>query len=234
MRQERSEQLARGLARTRERIARACVDAARDPAQVHLVVITKTFPASDVIALARLGVTDVGENRHQEAAPKFAEVVAAGITVVRHMVGQIQTNKAAALAEYADVIHAVDRPKLVRALDAGLVKHHRTARALIQVSLDDAPGRGGADPAAVCDLADEVASTTALTLAGVMAVAPLGADPDVAFGRLAEIAAQVRSSHPHAWWVSAGMSGDLEAAVRHGATHLRVGTAILGTRPPLL
>lgn len=230
----RRDELAANLADTQARIAAACGAAGRDPAEITLVVVTKTFPAADLVELAALGVRDVGENRHQEAAPKFAQALAGGAHLVRHMIGQLQTNKAAAVAAYADVLHAVDRLSLVRALAEGLDRHGRTASALVQVSLDNTPGRGGADPDDVCAVADAIAACPELMLRGVMAVAPLGADPDAAFARLARVAEQMRVDHPDATWVSAGMSGDLEAAVRHGATHLRVGTAILGSRSPLL
>lgn len=231
---ERERQLAGALTAVRQRIDRAALAAGRDPAELTLIVVTKTFPASDVIALARLGVADMGENRHQEAEPKFAEAFDTGARFVRHMIGQLQTNKAAAVARYADVVHSVDRSALVSALDKALRRLERSLSVLVQVDLDGATGRGGVHPDGLLDLADEIAANPRLTLRGVMAVAPLGADPDEAFATLRDLAEQLRRRHPQAGWISAGMSGDLEAAVRHGATHLRVGTAILGSRPSLL
>jgi pyridoxal phosphate enzyme (YggS family) len=229
----RGADLAAGLATTRERIVRACRTVGRDPAQITLIVVTKRFPAADVITLAELGVRDVGENRHQEAEPKFAEAIRAGASITRHMIGQVQTNKAAGVAGYADVVHAVDRLRLVEALDRGLERAQRDIGVFVQVSLDHRPGRGGAEPDAVPELTAAVANSARMTLLGLMAVAPIDADPDDAFGHLAELAAAVRREHPQAAWLSAGMSGDLEAAIRHGATHLRVGTAILGSRGAL-
>ena len=212
------------------RIERACSAAGRDPSEITLVVVTKTFPASDVALLAELGVTDVGENRHQEAAPKAAECV--GLPVRWHFVGQLQTNKAAAVAGYSAVVHSVDRVRLVDALSRGAAAVGRMVECFVQVSLDDAPGRGGARGQQILEIADRVAAAESLRLAGVMAVAPLGADPNDAFARLTDLAERVRTRHPTASLISAGMSGDLEAAISHGATHLRVGSAILGKRPP--
>jgi uncharacterized pyridoxal phosphate-containing UPF0001 family protein len=135
------------------------------------------------------------------------------------------------VARYADVVHSVDRVELVQPLAIAARAAGRSLTALVQVDLADepVPGRGGADPADVGDLAAAVAAA-GLLLGGVMAVAPLDTDPDPAFARLAEVAAAIRAAHPAATMVSAGMTGDLEAAVRHGATHVRVGTALLGRR----
>ncbi len=230
---DRRAELAAGLAAVRARIATACADAGRDPHDVTLVVVTKFFPVSDVRLLAELGVTHVGENRDQEASVKLADPLLHGLDLTRHFIGQLQTNKAAAVVAYADVVHTADRPRLVRALGTAAGRTGRRPTVLVQVSLDGAPGRGGAPADEVVALADAVADQPDLRLGGVMAVAPLGADPDEAFARLRVIADEVRAAHPSAGWVSAGMSGDLEAAIRHGATHLRVGSAILGMRPAL-
>jgi PLP dependent protein len=230
----RRDQIAAGLAAVTARIERACRRVGRDPAEVTVVVVTKTFPAADVRLLADLGVRDVGESRDQEAAPKAAACADLGVTW--HFVGKLQTNKAVSVARYADVIHSVDRIRLVDALDRAAWAAGRELRCLVQVSLADglrdSAERGGAAPADVPALADRIAAGHSLRLAGVMAVAPLRGDPDDAFGRLARVAETVQTRHSAATWVSAGMSGDLEAAVAHGATHLRVGTAILGARPP--
>ena len=224
----RTAQLQANLEAVEARIAAACQAAGRPRDDVTLVAVTKTWPASDVLILRDLGVTDVAENRDQEAAAK-----AMTIDDVRwHFVGAVQTNKAASVASYADVVHAVDRIRLVRALGSGAQRAGRVVRVLLQVSLDGDTGRGGALPADVPALADRAAAAAGLRLAGVMAVAPLGADPAAAFASLAEVAARLRADHPDATAVSAGMSGDLEPAVAIGATHVRVGTALLGRRPP--
>ncbi len=226
----RASELAEGLRAVRERIARACSGVDRDPGDVTLVVVTKTFPASDVRLLAELGVRDIGENRDQEAAVKAA--ACRDLDLTWHFVGQLQTNKARSVASYADVVHSLDRPRLVEALGAAAVKAGREVAALVQVGLDRSGDRAGAGPDDALGLADLVARTPGLRLAGLMAVAPLGADPGPAFEWLAVVARQVRAVHPGATWVSAGMSGDLEAAIANGATHVRVGSAILGSRPP--
>ncbi len=232
----RAAEIAASLAAVRARIGAACQAAGRDADEVTLVAITKTFPATDIRILSSLGVRDVGENRDQEAAPKAAEVADLRAQLTWHFVGQLQTNKAASVARYADVIHSVDRRRLVTALAAAARKTGRPLRCLVQVSLDDEPGRGGAPVDQVLPIADAVAGQTGLELGGVMAVAPLAAEsvpggPLAAFQRLAEIAALVRARHPGAVMISAGMSGDLEDAIAAGATHVRVGTALLGGRP---
>jgi len=230
---DRRDQLAANLATVRARIGDACTGAGRDADEVTLVVVTKFFPESDVRLLAQLGVTDVGENRHQEASAKAS--ACADLDLSWHFIGSIQSNKAAAIAAYADVVESVDRVKLVAALDRGAGERGRAVDCLIQVSLDppEAGARGGASADDVPAIAEAVAEAGALRLRGVMAVAPLGAPPLPAFERLAAVAARLRAAHPDAAVVSAGMSGDLEEAIRCGATHVRVGSAVLGPRPPI-
>ncbi|MFI0445196.1 YggS family pyridoxal phosphate-dependent enzyme [Actinomadura sp. 6N118] len=228
MTEARRDELAANLAEVRKRIEAACTAAGRDADEITLVAVTKTFPASDVRLLSELGVADVAENRDQDAAPKAA--ACEGLPLTWHFVGQLQTNKVRSVASYADVVHSVDRSKLVTALDRAAGRAGRRLRCLVQVSLDEREDRGGAAPDAVLTLADEIAAAECLELDGVMAVAPLGGDPAEAFARLARIAARVGESHPAARVISAGMSGDLEPAIACGATHVRVGTALLGGR----
>lgn len=211
---------------TRIRTAMAAAGRADEPG---LVVVTKFFPASDVDLLAELGVSAIGENRDQEASAKCAELAHRDRLAV-HFIGQLQSNKAASVAHYADVVQSVDRAKVLRALDRGAQQAGRRLEVTVQVSLDEAEGRGGVAPADARALADLVAGCEWLTLRGVMAVAPLGGEPRAAFARLREVADGIRADHPQATWISAGMSGDLEDAVAEGATHLRVGSAILGSR----
>ncbi len=232
-RDARRAELGENLQYLRRRIAAACLAASRAVDEVALVAITKTFPASDVVLLAELGVTDVGENRDQEAAGKVGEVAAmyAAAGGLRwHFVGALQTNKCASVVRYASLIHSVDRLRLVDALRRAA--QEKAVSCLVQVDLDETsrPGRGGARPEELRAIADAIAADSQLDLAGVMAVAPLGADPDAAFRKLAEFADAVRQRHPAARIISAGMSGDLEQAVANGATHLRVGSALLGAR----
>jgi len=227
----RQAQLALNLVRLDARIRGACARAGRDPAGITLIAVTKTHPASDLRLLAEMGVTDVGENRDQEAAAKAGEC--ADLPLTWHFLGQLQTNKVRSVASYAHVVHSVDRPRLVEALARAAERAEREVGCLVQVRLDDRSGRGGAPPAAVPDLAGAVAAADGLRLLGVMAVAPLDRPPAPAFERLAEVAANVRAHHPEATWISAGMTGDLEDAILWGATHVRVGTALLGGRTKL-
>ena len=226
---DRRAELATNLEAVRARIAGACEAAGRAPDQVTLIAVTKFFPASDVDLLAGLGITAIGENRDQEVSAKLEDVAARADLEV-HFIGQVQSKKAGSVVGYADVVQSVDRPKLVAALDRAAGTAGKVLDVLVQVNLDDAVGRGGVRPDGARELADLVAGSSHLRLRGVMAVAPLGVDPEPAFARLEEVARGIREDHPGADVVSAGMSGDLEAAIAHGATHLRVGSAILGTR----
>lgn len=228
--QDRRSELRESLAALRARIAAACRAAGRPAGDVLLVAVTKTFPVSDIALLSELGITDVGENKDQEAAAKAAQAAALGLRLRWHFVGQLQVNKAASVASYADVVQSVDRPRLVSALGRRAVAAGRELRCLVQVSLDGAAGRGGALPAEVPALADAIAAEPGLSLGGVMAVAPLGAPPRPAFARLRDVATLVASAHPDAVTISAGMTADLEDAIAEGATLVRVGTALLGGR----
>jgi pyridoxal phosphate enzyme (YggS family) len=226
----RREELAARLADVRRRIEKACEAAGRDAAGITLIAVTKTRPASDVRLLYELGVCDVGENRDAEAAPKAAQC--ADLDLTWHFIGQLQTNKCASVARYASVVHSVDRPRLIRALGQAVRRAERVMDCLIEVSLDGDPARGGALAGDVPALAEALAAEPGLVLSGVMAVAPLAMAPADAFARLLGSAAAVRAVRPAATVISAGMSGDLEAAVEAGATHLRIGTALLGDRGP--
>jgi pyridoxal phosphate enzyme (YggS family) len=227
----RRDEIEAGLARVRERIGTASADAGRAADDVRLVVVTKFFPASDVRILAELGVTDVGENRHQEAEAKATECADLGLTW--HFIGGLQSNKAAAVAAYSSVVESVYRRKLVGPLSRGAHQRSHPVDVLLQVSLDPAgrEGRSGAEPGELAELAAAVDEASMLTMRGLMAVAPLGEDPGSAFGRLADIRTEFLTHHPSASWLSAGMSADLEPAIRVGATHVRVGSAVLGSRP---
>ncbi|HET8640471.1 MAG TPA: alanine racemase [Pseudonocardiaceae bacterium] len=253
--ERRRAELAGALARLRARIAAACAAAGRDPGELTLVAVTKTHPAADVVRLAGLGVRDIGENRDQEASAKAAEVAAAGAVVRWHFVGQLQRNKCRSVVRYADMVHSVDRVRLAEALAAAAQRHReRPLDVLVQVSLDGDPKRGGAVPdrpaaaggvaeraatgpveqdASLGRVAEAVAAAEMLRLRGVMTVAPLGWAPERAFTQLAEVAAEFCVGYPTATLVSAGMSDDFEVAIAHGATHLRIGSALLGTRASL-
>lgn len=223
--------LGRRLESVRERIASSAVNCGRSPDDVTLVVVTKFHGADLVRALADLGVRDVGENRHQEAEAKHLQC--SDLDLRWHFIGQLQSNKAAAVRRYADVVHSVDRDSVVAGLErAGLADPGLgTLDCLIQINLTDDPGRGGVQPENLDALATQVMSTTTLRLRGLMAVAPLGENPEPAFEAVAMISENLRRLAPDATWLSMGMSGDFESAISFGATHLRIGTEITGKRP---
>jgi PLP dependent protein len=229
---DRVAELRASAQRLERRIAAACEAAGRPRGEITLIAVTKTFPASDVEDWYRAtGLPDVGEAREQELRAKQAQL---GELPVRwHFLGRLQANKTRSIGRRADVVHSVDREALLPGLARGAAERDAPLGVFVQVSLDGDPARGGVPAADLGRLADAVAGTAGLELRGLMAVAPLGAEPGAAFGRLAELAAAVRQRHPGARELSAGMSGDLEAAVEHGATHLRVGSALFGVRGPV-
>ncbi|MFD7245477.1 YggS family pyridoxal phosphate-dependent enzyme [Streptomyces massasporeus] len=236
---DRKDELAANLAKVERRIADACAAAGRAREEVTLIVVTKTYPASDVRILAELGVRHVAENRDQDAAPK-AEACS-DLPLTWHFVGQLQTNKVRSVVGYADFVQSVDRSKLVTALSKEAVRAGRELGCLLQVALDAGESgrgeRGGVGPGGIGELAGLVAGAPGLRLDGLMTVAPLTGEYAgrelAAFERLMDLSTDLRSSHPAATMVSAGMSTDLEQAVTAGATHVRVGSAVLGVRPRL-
>ena len=232
---DRQRELAVRLAAVLSEIGEACAAAGRDPAEVELVAVSKTWPASDVAILHGLGVAEFGENRLDELQAKAAELADRGLRW--HFLGQIQSKKAAAVGRAAQVVESVDRAKVVAALGAGARDAGGEVAVFIQVSLaamagsDQAVGRGGADPQDVPMIADAVAEEASLRLAGVMLLPPRSLDPARAFARIAEISGDLQHRHPGASAVSAGMSHDFGAAIRAGATHVRIGSALFGERP---
>ncbi|MET9500200.1 YggS family pyridoxal phosphate-dependent enzyme [Streptomyces sp. NPDC006622] len=236
---ERKEQLAANLAKVERRIADACAAAGREREEVTLILVTKTYPASDVRILSELGVRHVAENRDQDAAPKAA--ACSDLSLSWHFVGQLQTNKVRSVVGYADVVQSVDRSRLVTALSKEAERVGREVGCLIQVALDAGESergeRGGVAPGGIAELADLVAGAPGLRLGGLMTVAPLTGEyagrQRAAFERLMDLSTDLRRTHPAANMVSAGMSADLEHAVAAGATHVRVGSAVLGVRPGL-
>ncbi|MCH5675467.1 YggS family pyridoxal phosphate-dependent enzyme [Streptomyces gilvus] len=236
---DRKDELAENLAKVERRIADACAAAGRAREEVTLIVVTKTYPADDVRMLAELGVCHVAENRDQDAAPKAAEC--SDLPLTWHFVGQLQTNKVRSVVGYADMVQSVDRARLVTALSKEAVRQGRELGCLIQVALDaDESGRGergGVGPEGIEELGELVARSPGLRLDGLMTVAPLtgpyAGREQAAFERLMDLSTDLRRAHPAANMVSAGMSADLEQAVAAGATHVRVGTAVLGVRARL-
>ncbi|MBT9606035.1 YggS family pyridoxal phosphate-dependent enzyme [Microbacterium sp.] len=221
--------LADRLAAVDARIADAARSAGRDPAAITRIVVTKFHPVSLITDLYALGVRDVGENRQQELTAKHGEVGA--LDGLRwHFIGQAQTNKARAVRAASDAVHSVDRARIADALDAAGTGD--VLDVLLQVNLTDDLGRGGVAPAEVESLAAHVRTLPSLRVRGVMAVAPLEEAPVRAFERLRASADDVRRVVPDATWISAGMTGDFPEAIAMGATHLRIGSAITGPRPP--
>ncbi|WP_413602193.1 YggS family pyridoxal phosphate-dependent enzyme [Curtobacterium sp. Curtsp57] len=218
------------LARVRDGIADAARAAGRDPGELTLVVVTKYHPASLVRELAALGVTDVGENRHQEAQAKAAEL--ADLALTWHFVGQLQSKKARQVRRYAHVVQSLDRGSVVDAFAPNESEPEPPViDGFVQVNLTDDPGRGGVAPDDVEAMVERIVRTGTIALRGVMAVAPLDEEPRPAFARLRSISERVQRLVPTATDISAGMSGDFPDAVLEGATHLRIGTAITGNRP---
>ena len=235
---DRLADLADSLRAVRARIEAACAAHDRDPAHVRLLAVTKTFPASDAALLTDLGLTDLGENREQEASAKAVELaeLRPGVDVRWHMVGRLQRNKARSVARWAAEIQSVDSLRLADALarasraarDAG--ERDAPLDVLVQVSIDGDPERGGCPIPDVPALADGVTRSGELRFRGLMTVAPLGMEPDQAFGAFHQVAQRIRREHPNAVELSCGMSNDLESAIAHGSTCVRVGTALLGGR----
>lgn len=195
---------------------------AQIPQSVHLIVVTKTFPLSDAQLLHELGATEFGENRDQEGKVKAPLVPGKW-----HFQGQLQSNKLKSICAWADVIQTIDSTRYVQLVSNATEKD---LEVFIQVSLDGETHRGGALPAEIDQIADEILKTNKLKLQGLMAVAPLGEEPDRAFERLAVIHQSFKNRYPMAPYLSAGMSGDYLPAISHGATHIRVGSSILGSR----
>ena len=220
---DRKAEIVQNLQEVKERIIGAANSVNRDPAEIQLIVVTKTFPISDIEILRELGETNFGENRDQEAGPK-AEMISA----TWHFQGQIQSNKIKSICQWADVIHSISSEKEILKFAQSERKH----QLFLQVSLDGQEGRGGASRAELAQLADLVNESNNLELLGLMAVAPLGVEPEKAFADLAQINQGFASQFPNSKFLSAGMSGDFEAAIKYGATHIRVGSSILGSRSP--
>jgi len=219
----RYEEIASNLAIVQDKIEAAAKAAHRSSDEITLIAVTKTFPISDVHILASLNIDHYGENRDGDAAPK-----AAAVAGTWHFQGQIQSNKLKSIASWANVIHSLDEIRHIQALDK--VTADRIG-VFLQVSLDGAQGRGGAQPSDLSELADAVMGSAHLDLLGLMAVAPLDVSSDEAFEKLATIHSDFKGSYPEAKYLSAGMSNDFESAIIHGATHIRVCSSILGSRP---
>ena len=224
----RLQELQQNLDEINSRIQNACTAAGRDSSEVTLIAVSKTWPAADIRLLHELGIRDFGESRDQEAFEKVAAL--ADLEIKWHFIGQVQSNKLNHIAQYAHYVHALDRAKAITGLNEAAAKHNRQINALLQISLDGDISRGGVAIESAMELSGLISSLPSLDFAGVMAVAPLNMEPDMAFSRLNQVANEIRTKYPTAKMVSAGMSNDLESAVNNGATHLRIGSALLGNR----
>lgn len=222
----RRAEIGANLAELENRMTAACAAAGREREDVRLIAVTKTWPVEDVRILCDLGIRDFGENRDQEASVKAAAFADLDGRDVRwHFIGQLQSNKAKSVVQYAHMVHTVDRESLAAALRKAAT---RPLDCLLQLSVDGDEQRGGAPLAQLRALVEEFIDP--LQLRGVMAVAPLGMDPAAAFDAVAGMHEQVLSFAPTATIRCIGMSDDFEAAIAHGATHIRVGSALLGHR----
>lgn len=237
---ERTADLGRRLDAVRSRLADAVSAAGRAPGDVELLVVTKFFPASDVARLITLGERQFGESREPEASRKVSqihEMLNDTSDLAFDMIGSVQSKKAGSVARWARAVHSVDRAKIVdglaRAASAALDDHDRAdpLGVLLQVSLDGDPLRGGILVEELAAMADRVEAAPALLLRGLMAIAPVEGSAEEWMARAGAIHQRFVADHPAAAELSAGMSGDLEAAVAHGSTCVRVGTAIMGPRP---
>lgn len=215
----------------RERIATAAAAAGRQPDDITLIAVTKTWPATDIRALHALGQRDIGENRAQELADKLEQLDGIADPTLRwHFIGQLQRNKAGFVGRHCCAVHTVDRGSLVGPLDRAAREADRELEIFLQLRLSDDPTRGGTTEDQIDRLAEQVAASENLRLAGVMAIPRLGAAPRPAFAQLRAVSERLRARYPSALGISAGMSADLEDAVIEGATHLRVGTGLMGSR----
>ena len=221
------------LEKINSRISEACSRSKRNISEITLIAVTKTYPASEVDLLKQLGIENVGENKDQEASGKISQVKE---KFSWHFIGQLQSNKAKSVVTYAELVHSVDRLSLAKELQKSASAIAKKQKVLIQVDLDQSDpdrSRGGVWPADLAALAQFISQSENLELAGLMSVAPLGENPSEAFERLAQIRSDFLKNYPNAVILSAGMSEDLEAAIEHGATHLRIGSALLGERPKI-
>ncbi len=223
----RFEEIASNLESVQGRIAAAAFATSRNESEITLIAVTKTYPSADAEILRELGVKHFAENRDSEGRQK-SELVPG----TWHFQGQIQSNKIASIARWADVIHSIDDPRHVNLLSKA-VPESKVISIFLQVCLDPQPGRGGTSPEGLSPLAELVLQNPVFRLEGLMAVAPLGENPERAFLRLAQIHSDFSRQFPSAKSLSAGMSGDFEIAIKYGATHVRVGSSILGSRTHL-
>jgi pyridoxal phosphate enzyme (YggS family) len=223
---DRKSEISTNLSTVTERITAAAKKVNRNPSDIKLIVVTKTFPITDLQFLYDLGIRDFGENRDQEASQKVSELPS---DINWHFQGQIQSNKLKSITSWASYIHSVDQLKYAKMISEFAGDQNKSI--FLQLSLDAIPeSRGGVDPSKLHELASELSHFSNLNLMGLMAVAPLDESTDQAFARLSKYHQLFVEHFPEAKFLSAGMSGDYESAILHGATHIRIGSSILGNR----
>jgi len=229
LRLDRRDFLVRRISKFKAELVQTAKTAGRDPADIKLITVTKGFPATDLELLAELGVTDIGESKDQEVNARMSAIKAGNFNL--HFIGQLQRNKIKSICSYSSVIHSVDRAEAVSSIATAAKTLETVPGLLLQVDLAAVknPARGGVDPAKLLDLAASVVSSN-LPLLGLMAVAPLGEQIEAAFERFAALSELLQNEHPTASYRSIGMSDDWQLAVGYGATHLRIGSALLGNR----
>ena len=219
---DRRSEITSNLQAVRDEISKAVASAGRSLDEITLIAVTKTFPASDVEILRDLGITHFGENRDSDAAPKASTVAGTW-----HFQGQIQSNKLKSITTWANVIHSLDEIRHFEVIEKSAP---HPLDIFCQVSLDGSEGRGGVNEQMLYELAQAIEKSATHRLQGLMAVAPLGVDPADAFSKLSAIHKAFMADFPKANKLSAGMSGDYKEAIAHGATHIRIGSSILGSR----
>lgn len=225
----RKAEIAANLSSLLEEIKDVALSCDRDPEQINLVAVTKGFPSSDLQILSELGVRNIGESKDQEIQSKLSVIDSADLSL--HFIGQLQRNKVKRICSYSDIIHSVDRIEVVNELAKAAANQGRSAQVLLQIDLATAKdsNRAGVAPAKLMELAAATV-LAGIELKGLMAIAPLDLAPDDAFARFAQIGSNFATEHSTANWRSIGMSGDWQAAIPHGATHLRIGSRLLGNR----
>jgi pyridoxal phosphate enzyme (YggS family) len=231
MASERATEISLALAQVEEQIVRACLSASRTRDDVTLIAVTKTYPFADVEILQGLGITNFGENRDSEGVEKSSAMKNSENNSFWHYQGEIQSKKISSISRWADTVHSLDDLSHIQKFDRALeTVGGKSLEVFLQVSLDGNPQRSGLNPAELMQACHAVAQTSHLLLMGVMTVPPVESVPEESFSKIADIAEGMRRDFPEAKYLSAGMSGDFEVAIAYGATHIRIGSQILGSR----
>lgn len=222
---KRADVIAESLERVKEKITAAAHGASRSVDEITLITVTKTYPVSDIKILHDLGERNFGENRSEEGVEKSIQV-----NGTWHYQGQVQSRKLREIAGWATYIHSIDSSDHALKLSRICGELGKDIAIFLQLSLDGAPDRGGVIDTEIFALAEKLVNLPNINLAGLMCVPPLSYEHQRAFSEIAQIQQRFISSFSEAKSLSAGMSSDFEVAIAHGATHLRIGSQILGSR----